>query len=243
MKTRQKIRLILLLISFMLFPVTIYYFSPILSIGGAFGGVLSGSIIVFASMFLVSLFLGRSFCGWLCPAGGLQEITSLFRTKPVKRRKINWIKYLIWVPWLSGIFLFIKRADGDLEVNFFYQTTYGFSVADVQGLFVYIIVIMTFFLLSLIIGKRSACHTICWMSPFMIIGRFLSRTLRLPSLKLKLSESPCISCSKCTKSCPMSIDVMNMVHTAKMENSDCIQCGSCVDNCPKKTIMYSFGSI
>ena len=243
MKTPQKLRLGFISVSFMVFPVTIDYLSPVISLTGAYNGIISGSIIIFASQFLISLILGRAFYGWVCPAGGLQDITLQFRTRKVNPERINWIKYLVWIPWLSGILMFIKNAEGINKVDFFFSTNHGFSVTDLNGLIAYVLVVLIFFLLALIIGRRSACHTICWMTPFMIIGRFIAKALRIPSLKLKLSDSPCISCGSCTKSCPMSINVMERVHKEKMENSDCILCGSCVDNCSSKTIVYSFGII
>jgi glucose-6-phosphate-specific signal transduction histidine kinase len=38
--------------------------------------------------------------------------------------------------------------------------------------------------LSIVAGKRGFCHTVCWMAPFMILGRKLSNALRLPALRL-----------------------------------------------------------
>ena len=71
---RQKIRKALMLLMFALFPVIYYYFSPYLIIMGAAEGIIVGSLIVFASLFVFSLFLGRAFCGWVCPAGATQEL-------------------------------------------------------------------------------------------------------------------------------------------------------------------------
>ena len=33
-------------------------------------------------------------------------------------------------------------------------------------------------------GRRAGCHTICWMAPFMIIGRKLRNLVAWPSLRL-----------------------------------------------------------
>lgn len=49
---RQKFRRALLLISFLLFPVTIWYFSPYLIIQAASEHIMNGSFIVFCTMFL-----------------------------------------------------------------------------------------------------------------------------------------------------------------------------------------------
>lgn len=70
---RQNIRKLILIISLLLFPITIWYMSPYLIIQGAMEGIVSGSFIVFACMLLGSIFFGRIFCGWLCPMGGMQE--------------------------------------------------------------------------------------------------------------------------------------------------------------------------
>ncbi len=61
---RQRIRKALLLVSFLLLPVTLYYFSPVLILGGAYEGVSNGSFLVFGLMFLGALFVGQ-----LCVAG------------------------------------------------------------------------------------------------------------------------------------------------------------------------------
>ncbi|MGC9357108.1 MAG: 4Fe-4S binding protein, partial [Anaerolineae bacterium] len=70
--TRQRIRKGLLFLSLLLFPITLYYFSPALIIQGASEGVINGSFIVFGLMLLGALFVGRLWCGWACPAGALQ---------------------------------------------------------------------------------------------------------------------------------------------------------------------------
>ena len=55
---RQKIRKILLYTSLFLFPLTLNFFSPYVSIDGAFAGVLSGSALLFGLLFLSGLFFG-----------------------------------------------------------------------------------------------------------------------------------------------------------------------------------------
>lgn len=70
---RQQIRKLLLIISLLLFPITLYYFSPVLIINAGLNGIINGSFIVFAFLFLLSIPFGRLFCSYLCPAGGLQE--------------------------------------------------------------------------------------------------------------------------------------------------------------------------
>ena len=107
---------------------------------------------------------------------------------------------------------------------------------------IYYIIIALFFGLAVIFGRRAGCHTICWMAPFMILGRKLRNLGRWPALRLVAEPARCSNCQTCTRNCPMSLDVHNMVQAADMENSECILCGSCVDVCPKGVIHYTFSS-
>lgn len=70
---RQRWRSALIYVSFMLFPLTIFYLFPVLIVEGAFKGIVVGSLFIFALQFVSALVLGRGFCGWVCPGAGLQE--------------------------------------------------------------------------------------------------------------------------------------------------------------------------
>ncbi|MDP3446771.1 MAG: 4Fe-4S binding protein, partial [Eubacteriales bacterium] len=92
---RQKIRRILLYVSLFLFPVTLNFFSPYVSIDGAFAGVLSGSAILFLLLFLSGLFFGRAWCGWLCPAGGVAEVAQTVNPKPANAKRLRIVRYVV----------------------------------------------------------------------------------------------------------------------------------------------------
>jgi len=245
---RQRVRKALVILTFLSFPITMNYLSPYVIIDGAMNGIVNGSLVMFGLMFVSSLFLGRAWCGWVCPGGGMQEIVEPINSRPVNGRKVDWIKWLIWTPWITLIVLLAVNAGGYQKVDLLYHTQGGISVAgsaDRPILFAYIIyyfVIALFVGLAVFAGRRAGCHTICWMAPFMMIGRWLRNRLAWPSLRLKAEPSACADCRKCSGSCPMSLDVNAMVQIGKMENAECILCGTCVDNCAKQAIRYSFSS-
>ena len=242
MKTRQRVRRALIFGSFALLPITLYYFSPVMSLGGTAFGIVTGSLLIFAVQFLSSLFVGRLFCGWACPVGGLQEAVVLLRGKPVNRRRIGWIKWLLWAPWVAAIAFFALRAGGFNRVDVFYQTWHGISVADLPSLIAYVAVVALFLVLSLTVGRRAGCHTVCWMAPFMVIGRKIRNVFAWPSLRLAAETERCTRCGTCSAQCPMSIEVRELVEKRDLETSDCTLCGTCVDVCPKKVIRYSFSA-
>lgn len=99
---RQQIRKLFLIASLLLFPITLYYFSPALIINAGLQGIINGSFIVFVLMLILSVPFGRFFCGYLCPAGGLQECAFLINGKSPRQGWKNYIKYIIWGVWLAG---------------------------------------------------------------------------------------------------------------------------------------------
>ena len=150
---RQRIRKGIILFTFLMLPAIFYYFSPYLIIMGASEGIVSGSLIVFAVLFLSALFSGRSFCAWFCPLAGIQEASFLARDKNVSN-KYNWIRYIIWVPWILIIIYMAVTAGGFKRIYFTYQTTLGFSISDVYSLFMYLFVVITAIVLSFSLGKE-----------------------------------------------------------------------------------------
>lgn len=244
---RQRWRRALLVASFALFPVTLNYFSPYLIVESSAAGIANGSALVFGAMLVGSLVLGRLWCGWACPAGGLQEVLG-----PVNRRrpgvKGDVVKWVIWVPWVAMIAFNVARLGGYSAVDPLYGTVGGVSLAGdaerpvIAAYVIYLSVIALFGGLAVAAGKRAGCHTVCWMAPFMIVGRWLRNRGRWPALQLAVDPESCTSCSRCTEECPMGLDVEALATRGDMEHAECILCGTCADTCPKHAIHYSFGS-
>lgn len=235
---RQQIRKLSLLISFLLFPVTMYYFSPAVIIMGAVKGIIAGSFIMFALMLLAALFFGRFFCGWLCPGAGLQEMCMTVTDKPASA-KYNRVKYFIWVPWLGTILALFVLAGGVQSIEPLLGTTYGISIAEPSHYIVFYSFIALIVILALAIGRRGFCHSVCWMAPFMIIGSKLGNVCKTKVIRLTADKEKCVHCKLCTRNCVMSLPVENMVQNESMEHTECILCGRCIDICPKKAISFA----
>lgn len=238
MKKRQTIRKVLLLISFILYPITFLIFSPDMLLFGASKGIVAGDVVFFCGLFLISLIGGRLFCGWICPSGGLQEFSSYINDKPVNNRW-NWIKMAIFIPWF-GCFLFLAiGAGGFKQLDFFYNRAFDTPVVGIVEWIMYLMTVAFILILTLATGKRGFCHYLCWISPFMIIGGAIRARLKLPALHLRTSPESCNSCGQCARKCPMSLPVDTLVKTGVINHSECILCGSCVDTCPKGTIRFA----
>ena len=235
---RQKVRRVLLYVSLFLFPVTMNYLSPYVSLDGAFAGVLSGSAIVFVLLFLSGLFFGRAWCGWVCPAGGLGEVCQTVNPKPVNAKRLRIVRYSIFAVWFGVLVTGFVLAGGIKGVDPLRLTERYISIDEPLKYIMYYLVLGLFFVLDLALGRRGACHSICWMSPFLSAGMAVGRLLHLPQMRIKAKAKECIDCKKCNSKCPMSIDVNAAVKTGSVKSYDCILCGECVNVCPKAVLSY-----
>jgi len=241
MSKRQNIRKAIIIGMSFTFPVTIAFMSPAMPIIYGFSGIVLGATIVFLLLLSIALVLGRAFCGFVCPGGGLGECLMRINDKGLKNDKLRVIKYFVWLLLVVATILAFISAGGIREIDFFAGLEDGwiFLLAPYRYI-IYFGVLFGMLLSQLTLGKRGFCQCLCWIAPFMIIGTKVSDRLRLPRLRLKAKADSCIGCKQCSKKCPMSLDVVSMVKAESMKNAECILCGECVDVCPRKSIAYAF---
>ena len=151
------------------------------------------------------------------------------------------IKWIIWIPWISAIAILAIRHGGYSEIDFLYQTAHGLSIGDLNAFITYLCVLFLLIVIpAFVFGRRSFCHHLCWMAPFMIIGRQIRNYTQWASLLLKAYSENCSHCHTCTQNCPMSLPVEMMVNSDQMENPECILCGTCIDGCEFNVIRFAF---
>ena len=83
-----------------------------------------------------------------------------------------------------------------------------------------------------IIGTRSFCQIVC------PIGAMVSISNKFAFFRIHMDKNSCIKCNKCTKHCPMGIDVLARGQADKTISCDgeCIECLKCQDVCPVDAI-------
>jgi polyferredoxin len=173
--------------------------------------------------------------------GAWQEICSPVMKHTVQEGWRKYVKYGIAVLWLGAISLSIITAGGIRSVDPFYGTTNGISISSLEVLMMVAFIFAIIFVTAFLTGRRGFCNVLCPMAVVMVGGRKIRNLVGWPALQISADSSRCIDCKKCSKECPMGLDVNGMVRNAEMENADCILCASCADVCPQGAITYGVG--
>ena len=184
---------------------------------GVYDTVHPAGLTIFLAAITVSMLFKKGFCGYICPFGFISERISYFG---FIHYPLLSLKYL-----LLGFFAYIIWYNLTPEMaSAFIQTPYN-KVADAKMMlffmppsFITVVVIVTIIFLTLIF-KNFWCKYLC---PY---GALLGLFSLLSPFKIKRSQSDCISCGKCSKVCPMDIDVKNK---KTVWAAECMGCMSCI---------------
>ena len=237
---RQRIRKGLLALMFLLFQYRLFhlFFSPVLAVAAASQGVVNGSLLIYALLFLGSLFFGRAWCGWCCPGAALNEGCSVVVRKRCRGGRADMVKYMVFAALAGVIGYMAYRAGGFHAVEPLFGVDRRSHLQDIFLLVGAFVIIVP---LALLWGRRANCRYLCWEAPIMILGTKIKNTIGWPSLHLAANPAVCKDCGNCDKHCPMSLPVAAMVKRGDMRNAECVLCGNCVDSCPTVAIRYAFG--
>ena len=252
MSPRQRWRRAIIFASFLLFPLTLTYFSPVVILQGAIKGAVTASAVTFVALFFSGLVFGRGFCGWVCPGAGLQEPLAAVNPDAVTSQVAGKVKWVLWIPWLMAILtcygLAVATNPAGLRLEPDFMMKAWVSIDRPMMFIPYFTVLALIVWQALALGRRGFCHSLCWMAPFLILGTRAGERLNLPRLRLGVDASACAacadsaSCAACAGACPMSLPVKAMAARGDMRHAECILCGECADACAKKAISLGFCS-
>jgi ferredoxin-type protein NapH len=237
---RQRIRKGLLALMFVLFQYRLFhlFFSPVLAVVAASQGIVNGSLLIYALLFLGALFFGRAWCGWCCPGAAINEACSVVIRKRCRGGRADMVKYMVSAVLAGVIGYMAYRAGGFHAVEPLFGVDRRSHLQDIFLLFGAVVIIVP---LALLWGRRANCHYLCWVAPIMIIATRIKERVGWPSLHLVSNPAACKDCGSCDRHCPMSLPVAAMVKRGNLQNAECVLCGKCVDHCPTGAIRFAFG--
>lgn len=191
------------------------------------------NFILLGGTILLALLLGRIFCGWICMFGWIQEIPAKLGKWIFKKRFTipsaidKPLRYLKYVVLIASVYFTWKLADLVISpydpFAAYAHLPAGLASVSEENLIGLIILFGTFILSFFY--DRVFCKYLCPM------GAFLAIIYKVTNYKIKRDEETCIHCNKCTKACPVNIDVAKL---KSVTSAECINCLECVTTCPTK---------
>lgn len=203
--------------------------------------VLLATVLGVILFLLLTLLVGRAWCGWLCPQTLLNEVTEAAESefcKILPKWMAPAVRHFVSLP-ISLIFAAATLL-WFMPWNEFLKHLYDFSNHPIST-FSFLIIVLLLYVDSTLV-KRSFCKSYCPYGRFQVA---LQDKATLNLLFLPETSHACIRCGSCVRSCPMGIDIRDGFQI------ECISCGRCIDACrkvmkrrdhPQGLIGYRFGS-
>jgi len=182
-------------------------------------------VVWFLILVILTYFLGRTWCGWICPLGGLQEF--LYRKGLIPQPGPGVVEILRWVR--RGLTVLLIVWLGITGINFWleidpFKSIFNLMVFGWSG---WLLVGAT--LVLSLLYYRPFCRVAC------PLGLALGLVGKIPGAAGPALKNPCISCGLCVKTCPTG--AMSACGSPNMEN--CIACGDCLEVCPKGELTWN----
>lgn len=232
--------------------------------------LLAANGLVIIALVILTLLLGRVYCSVICPLGILQDIMAWIGRRGKRKkapykysRELRWLRWgvlmafvglfafgLQAVAWLvapysafgriaSSLFAPVYRLGNNLLATVAERyDSYAFYSADVwmKSLPTFFVALATFVLLFILAwrGGRTWCNTIC------PVGTILGYLSRLSLLKIRIDESKCNRCGRCSKKCKASC-IDSKHHN--VDYSRCVACMNCLDTCKHGAISLGYGPV
>jgi polyferredoxin len=173
-------------------------------------------IAAVCTVLALTLIVGRTFCGHVCPVGSIQELAYRIpvRKTPVRSTyPFELVRLLVFVSALVASLYAIDIVGFSGSYDFFTLT-----ISTWSAVFAGLLVIAAFF-------YRPVCRAIC---PF---GLLFSVAAHFSRYRLRRTDA-CISCRKCEKACPVNAS------SRGASKRECYLCARCTCICPAEGALH-----
>ena len=223
--------------------MSFHYICPICGVSSIYQFIVSSSLwvdklkstlgIIIGIVIILSVLFGPVICGFFCPFGAIQDLIAAIGRKIFKDKyntvisdklnsKLKYLRYVslvitIILTGISGGVMILEKINPYHAYLSIFNGRYSILGSIVLG----------FVIVTGIIIHRPWCRFLC---PY---GALLGLSNKIKVFRIVRKNDTCISCKKCSRSCPVGI---NIHEGEEIRNISCISCMECIDKkvCPKK---------
>ncbi len=199
---------------------------------------------------VLTIVLGRFFCGWVCPFGSLHHLagflanrkkTAAQKVQLNKYRNAQCIKYLVLIFFLSAAAFPSLTATlqiGLLDPISLITRSFNLVLAPIadraanissrfyEGAWLIFTIFLAAVLLNLVV-PRFYCRFICPLGAlFAVLGRFAI-------WRIGKNQPDCTNCKLCEQACEGGCEPSGNIKTG-----ECVLCFNCRQDCPHELINY-----
>lgn len=196
---------------------------PLCSVQNVFLKWNTGYLLLVLLPVVLTLLVGRVYCGYVCPYGAIQELLHVRKWAPRIperwRRPLRWLKYAILVFLVVNVLVTKTEILKDMTP---FKALFALSGTPLT------IGLAAGFAVLSVVTWRPFCEALC------PLGALLSLLSRVSLFRLE-ADASCASCGACTTKCPATTCDGGTIRAA-----DCYVCGECVRACGPKSLRLKF---
>jgi len=186
------------------------------------------NIALLVSTLVLTIASKKSFCGWVCPLGTVQErlgrlghkvFHRSFRLPTSPDRLLLNLRYVVLIAIPVLTFTVWQYDLGFRAFDPFY-ILFTWGGHETLAFSVYIVIIV---LAAALFVPFLWCRYLCPM------GAILDPFSRVGALRLRRNRDSCTDCGACDDACPHAIAVS---HVDEVTARNCTNCLECVEECP-----------
>ena len=197
---------------------------------------MSPQLLLFGGSIILTMVLGRFFCGFLCSFGAMGDMLWFLSQKTIKfkfkikestDRWLKRLKYVVLAAIILGIWTWnpvnIDSMASPWTVFGIYSRISGWTsleyLLSIGGALLFLIIIGSFFI------ERFFCRYLC------PLGAVFAITSRFRIFHIIKKRNQCGACRICTNKCSMGIPLFRY---DTVTSGECINCFECTVHCPRK---------